>query len=42
MTGGSAIVMMIKHYLSYYPDSFRRIFVINGKKMNKNMNKTIL
>jgi hypothetical protein len=31
MAGGSAIVAMIKHYLSNYPDSFRRIFVINGK-----------
>jgi hypothetical protein len=30
MNGGGAIVAMIKYYLSNYPDSFRRIFVING------------
>ncbi|XP_046633787.1 SEC14-like protein 2 [Daphnia pulicaria] len=30
MNGGGAIVAMIKYYLSNYPDSFRRIFVINA------------
>ena len=38
MNGGAAIVAMIKYFLSNYPDSFRRIFVINGKTLYKNVN----
>jgi hypothetical protein len=42
MNVASALVALIKHFLSNYPECFLRIFVINGKTAIKILNFAIL